>query len=164
MKMCQRRTSNVPLPEKASRAKRSRRVWKSHYLQKTISLGCSTRQLRRRSLRRSLLNPIEDSRKQPALISTIVVAEHILVQVRLKVFAGYSTVYAAYSALQVRPEPFERVRMNISTYVDLLSVVDAGVLVSLLLKLVVNLRLLRLSSPYLYRQPTQEAPSFVCAA
>src|SRR5215208_3559697 len=128
--------------QKASRAKRPIRGWKSPYPKPTNSLGCSRGRLRR-GLGRSLLDPIKKSHKQPALVTPVVVAEHKFVQVRLKVLAGHAPVYAAYATLKVRPKALNRVRVNISTNVDLLFVVYAGVLVSHLSELVVRASLVR---------------------
>ena len=98
--------------ERTNRAKQFRQVWRFRYLRTRIPSDCSTRQLRRRRLGRSLLDPIKKGHKQPALVAPVVVAEHEFVQVRLKVLAGHAPVYAAYAALHVRPEALRPVTLG----------------------------------------------------
>src|SRR5918992_2882084 len=109
--------------EKTSLARKQRRAWRYRFPSGASSSTPWTKPLRRRTrVGGSLLDPVQESRKQPSLVAPVVVTEHVLVQVRLKVLGGHPTVYAAYATLQVRPEPVNRVRVDIATHIDLIGV------------------------------------------
>src|SRR5215212_4107171 len=113
-----------------SLARKPSRVWRYPYPSATSSLTRSTRRLRRNARAgRSLLDPVQESHKQTPLVAPVVVTEYVFVQIRLKVFGRNSPVYAAHTALYVRPEALNRVRVDIATYVDLLRMRYAVVLI-----------------------------------
>src|SRR5918998_1111830 len=107
-------------PEKASRARKQKRVWRYPYPTASSSSTRWTKPLRRKTrVGRSLLDSVQEGHKQAPFVPPVVVAEHVFVQVRLKVLGRNAPVDAAHAALEVRPEALKRVRVDIAAHVDL---------------------------------------------
>src|SRR5215210_4730740 len=129
-------TNESGSPEKASLARKQRRVWRYPYPSVASSSALWTKPLRRTRIGGSLLDPLKKSVEHPPLVFSVVVTEYVLVQVRLKVLGGDAPVYAAHATLHVGPEPVDGVRVDIATHVDLVGVGNPIVLVAHVLEVV----------------------------
>src|SRR5207245_1071151 len=72
-----------------------------------------------------LVNPSQHSAKH--VLSPVVVPEHVLIKVGLKVLGGNRVIDAANPPPEQAPEPLDRVGVDRPIDVDALLVVDAGV-------------------------------------
>src|SRR5581483_8967261 len=109
----------------------------------SFSSRYARQQRRPLSLSRGLLNPLHKHVEDTFTISLpVVVAEGVLVQVRLKVLGGDAMIDAADSALQQRPKPFDGVRVNVPIDVDVLAMVNAPMVIALLRQRLVGVGLI----------------------
>src|SRR5687767_5928520 len=76
----------------ARRASKRIRGWRYPYPSAAKNSPRLTRRLRRTRIRRSFLDPVQESDKQALLVPSVVVTEHVLVQVRLKVLGRYPAI------------------------------------------------------------------------
>src|SRR6266567_7615950 len=126
-------------PARASRARPRRAAWRFPYPSTPSFSACSTG-LSGSRLRSLHHDPVEESADHPEAGSLpVVVAERVLVQVRLQVLRRDRVVRPADPALHGRPEPLDGVRVDVPAHVDTLRVVDAGVLVAHAFERVVGL-------------------------
>src|SRR6266536_1120993 len=77
----------------------------------------------------SLLDPGQEGTEHALPVLPVVVPEGVLVEIALKVLRRDGVVYAADPAPDQRPEPFDRVHVDVPIDLDVLYVIDAPVLV-----------------------------------
>src|SRR5581483_9108550 len=96
----------------------------AHIPAKNFTHFCSGR------LRRPLRNLLQNRSKNQVPLISPVIPERIFIQIALQVFMRNLMVNATDAAFHQRPETLNRVRVNVSLYINLCAVIDAAMFVA----------------------------------